>query len=273
MTKKSLLGLLLSLSSIMMLLVSCEDTNGDNFNVDKESGRVQFSDSEQRNVVYGYTSSIEIPVSLFTNVNESGLDVYYELVDVVGTSSSVVNGSGTVRFAKGETEANIVLEISDSGISQEGVQFDVKLVSTNRDNVSIGAIPEHPIVKRVCLKTINLVSSYSGKTYIDGEFIADFTTTLTPTENANEFTISSAWGDTFVPAITGNPAHSSFTYPGIITLNVETGAIVLDGTESYSTQSNTGSVESCSGNITYRLGQSLFSGDPFNVDVVLTPNN
>lgn len=60
-------------TSLLLLLAvaffSCEDTNGDNFKVDTERGWVQIDSSDEITGVAGYDTTVEIPVSLHTNVN------------------------------------------------------------------------------------------------------------------------------------------------------------------------------------------------------------
>lgn len=270
------------------IITSCEDTNGDNFYADKEAGWVQFENDEIFEVPFGDVTYFEVPVVLNTNVNVSGLNAYYSIVDLVGSSASLITDHrGFVRFEKGQTKANIVMGIKTSNIEAEaeGVQFDIKITSVNRPNVDIGASESHPIVKRVCVRKFKTVTVYNGESYSvvedeDGKitetYVADFTTTLTSTDVEDVYEISSAWGNTFVPSQTGNPAHASILYPGTITFRGN-GTLVLDGNgvfngNVYTTEGNMGTISPCSGSIFYELEQSLFSDDS-RVRIVLTPAN
>lgn len=255
---------------------SCEDTNGDNFNPDLESGWVQIDSSDVITGVAGYDTTVEIPVSLHTNVNKSGLDLFYTIEEIEGNSSTVLIGDNIpAHFPKGVLESKIVLNLNSEIVGQ-GAKFKVILSSTSRNNVSIlNTNPDVISEVIVCVRPIIIHANYSGSTYrletLDDapEFIASMATTLVDNGDGTYTISSGAWGPGTVPALTGNPAHSSYTYPANITINAN-GEIVVDGLDSYTTLGNKGFLNPCTGEITYFLEQSLFS-DAFIVKVVLSP--
>lgn len=265
---------------IAFTLVSCEDTNGDNFRADTESGYVQHVNDS----FFGFTGEvgmdeIKIPVSLHTNVNKTGLQVNYVIEDVVGNSSDVISGySGVVSFEKGQLISNIVLPVSGN-IPAGGIQFDVKLTSTSRGNVTVGVSESNttPIIRRVCVNPYP-AGTYSADVYfMENEtdenpvFVSSYVAELSPTEVSGIFTIDSAWGPDFVPFLTGNPANSTFDYPATITFGEE--GLLVDGTESYGTAENEGTSD-CGGGYSYILTQELFPTAPgIRAKVILTPLN
>lgn len=202
--------------------------------------------------------------------------MFYTIEDLDGDSSAVLIGSQEpAHFAKGVIESKIVLNLNTDALGS-GARFKVTLSSTSRNNVSIiNTNPEIISEVIVCVRPLVIHANYTGKTYvvdtIDAapDYLADMTANLIDNGNGTYTFSNGAWGPGTVPALTGNPANANYIYPATITFS-PSGKVVVDGTESYTTEGNLGSVNPCNGEITYFLEQGLFS-DPFLIKVVLTP--
>lgn len=261
---------------------SCEDTNGDNFRVDTDAGWVQFEDTDEATFVGGYHTTLEVPVVLHTNTNVAGLDVYYTLENIVGDASIIVEDPGFVRFKKGETTAYTQIKVA-SEIPLSGLFFDLVLSSANRDNIDFLTETGIYLTKPVCVRPIFVGTNYEGEVYIidvdedgeysDPEFTSIITTSLVPTSEEGVYTFGNgAWGSDFVPAASGQPGTGHINYPAEITISPD-GTVVIDGLvfdPDHTEQGNEGSINSCSGEITYILEQGLFA-NPFVVQVVIRP--
>lgn len=262
--------------SLVLFTASCEDTNGDNFGADVESGWVQYADDNNVVVVAPFQNSVEIPVELHTNVNKSGLEVTYVIEDIAGNSLAVLGGnSGVVTFKQGQLESSIVLNINTAELNG-GYQFKVILHSANRGNVSMGAAESTPIEKTVCIQTVS-AGNYVGEVYlIDNgaapEYIAPFNTVMSSTDVEGIFNLSNGWG-LFVPYLTGDMGHATYTNP--LELDFTTtvnGSLVVNSLATYGTDGDAG-VVGCDGSITYNIGQGLFTDAGLRALVVLTPAN
>src|SRR5690554_4599810 len=243
---------------LVVFLVSCNEDNS-NFSHDKESGWVQYIDSDDLQIIYGGVDEISIPVRLFTAVN-SGLAVNYEITAVEGDFSQIISSStGSFDIEKGDLISDLVIPISNSGLSSK-VVFDVKLVSTNRNNVVAGLENERPITKRVSVCLISVAPSYTGVAYESGVEGPTFTATLT--EVAGEemtFSIDTAWGPALVAWLAGQPSlEGQYLYSGTLTVNTATGIVTVAGDDDWA-HGGTGLIDACSGVITYTLNQGVFS--------------
>ncbi len=261
--------------------VACSDNSegGNKFGADPESGWVQFVDSNNAEFLYSPTAVYTIPVKLCAPVNVSGLDVTYTITDIVGSSAGVFDYNSIVRFnANSIANANVELKVI-SNLTQN-IEFDVTLTATSRANVKVGlGVNEKPIVKRVKICTTNIATSYSGSSIVVGGTTPAYTwvpgPVLTPVVGeVNKFQLPTCWGDAFVPSLTGNPAQAIFKYPGYLTVNADNTVTIVGinaPTSPNRYPGGTGTFDPCTKIIKYRLNQGLFS-NPFQVDVVLTPN-
>lgn len=255
-------------------VVSCDNPNEhERFSSDPGSGWVQFEDSNDIAVVYGNATEITIPILLEAPVNQSGLEVTYTITDVEGSSSGAFSGAGTATVPAGSREGELVLPLTSTGLTS-AVVFDITLTGTNKSNVEAGLSDDSkPVVKRVCLAPIVIAASYNGAATAVGIGAGpDFVTSITPVSGqANTYTVETAWGDGFVADLTGNPAFvGQYVYEATMVVDAAAGTVTLTTDDPETFPGGTGTIDACSGVITYRLSQGLFT-NPFQVDVVLTP--
>jgi len=280
----------IALSIVAFTFTSCEDTNGDNFKTDSDSGYVQFVDNEQINFMGGFHTTLEVPVNLHTNTNLAGLDVYYKIDNISGDINSViVKNPGFVHFEPGQNSATTKIEVK-SDIPEEGFKFRITLTYASRNNIDfIDNVETIYLTKEVCLSPIILVTNYVGDIYMvdlaeDGsmkepEYATTITTSLVLTDQANVYNISNgAWGTEFMPLFTSNPGFLALNYPADIQINDDGSVLVIGGDQltpsgnTYMSKRNRGSVNPCTREITYFLQQELFQ-ENFLVKVVIRPAN
>ena len=135
--KKVLYSLILSITALSMVSCDYHDPNDGKFNSDRESGWVEFAENgglAQGIAQCGASNEIHIPLVLSAYVNESGLDVYYTITDVVGTSAGAINGYG--RIPAGSLEGELVFTFPETQAS--AIEFNVTLTSTSKSSVRIG---------------------------------------------------------------------------------------------------------------------------------------
>jgi hypothetical protein len=254
-------------------LFSCSEDDS-KFSVDPQSGWAQFTSGNQINVTFGTTDEIVIPVRLFTAVNP-GLDITYSIVDVVGSSASVLTSNpGMMSVANGSLQGDLVLGLATQGLTST-IEFDVVLTATSRDNVQVGLSDDSkPIVRRVKICPFTFATSYTGVPTANLASPSQgpaFSVNFTPTANPNQFALTTCWGPNYVNFLTGGAAPlGSFPYPGTLTVNITTGVVTVVGGAGYA-RGGTGTMDPCSGVIRVTLSQGLF-GSPFTTTVVFTPN-
>lgn len=272
--------MIIAFVSIGIFIACSDDSRGsDRFGGDPESGWVQFVDGNNANFLYSPTAVYKIPVKLNAPVNVSGLDVTYTITDVVGSSAGVIDYNNLVRFdtnsiSNGNVELTVISNLT------QNIEFDITLTATSRANVKVGlGVNEKPIVKRIKICTTSLAASYSGSSIRVGGTTPAYTwvpgPVLTPVVGeVNKFQLPTCWGDAFVPSLTGNPANAVFKYPGYLTVNADNTVTIVGinaPTSPNRYPGGTGTFDPCTKIIKYRLNQGLFT-NPFQVDVVLTPN-
>lgn len=101
--------------------------------------------------------------------------------------------------------------------------------------------------------------------------LASFTPTFTetPADDGLSYIVDNAWGE-FVDEITTADYAGQFPYSGVLTVNSD-GTVDFVGDAAWAT-GGTGVYDACTGVITLKLSQGLFSGS-FTADVVYTPAN
>jgi len=294
MIKNFLYGI--ALSTVAFAFTSCEDTNGDNFKNDSDSGYVQFADNNQVNFVGGFHTMLEIPVDLHTNTNINGLDVFYKIEKISDTdiNSVIVNDPGYVRFEPGQISSTTKIEVK-SDVPASGFMFRITLSTASRDNIDfLEDVEGIYLTKVVCFGPIAIsTGTYVGEVYqielnADGSrkapvYQSTITTSLVPTSDPNVYTFGDgAWGGDFFPSITGNPNHAAINYKGTITINSD-GSVVVDGDDTfpiggvptvYTTKNNKGEINSCANEISYVLEHNFtVSGLERLIQVVIRPEN
>lgn len=263
------------------ILTSCNenDPNDDHFNVDSESGWVQFENSSNLSVISGSITQVVIPVSLESPVNGSGLRVSYTITDIVGASSSVIaSNPGVFSISEDELTGNLVLGLNPTPLTS-AVSFDIELTATSRSNVALGLSDNsRPIKKRVCISPI--FASYTGVStpVIGGQALnpaPEFVTTITPIAGeANTYAIASAWGPNYVAFLVGDESlNGEFPFDATLFIDPLTGEIEITGSDPdlYGSVAGESFVDSCTGIIHLSLLDGLFS-DGINTQVELTPN-
>ncbi|AWI24529.1 lipoprotein [Flavobacterium pallidum] len=288
------------------LLSSCNenDKNYGRFDADPTGGWVQFSE-DCAGIVYGATSEITIPVELYVPVNSDGTDVSYTLSDVVGNSTAIVpERSGSITITADDQEnggitgrrmvKNIVLNVTDAGLA-ETVEFDVTLTTTSKSQVTIG-LPDNskPVVKRVVVRAFGSPAyQYAGTSvqYLPGTpptpaFVGpEYTQTLNTVPGTPlQFTTTSAWGPTFVQALSGQNVNRP--YPATITItdvvykdgagNKVSGTYVVnvaginDPASPNRYPGGKGTYNACTNTFDIMLNQGVFNS-PFTVRTIYSP--
>lgn len=255
------------------LFISCNQDDN-TFSADEKSGWVQLNDGSNVSINFGTTNEIRIPLTLFSPVNSDGLDVTYDIVDVVGNSSSIISNKRVVSIERGELTSEIVLELPQSGL-QSSIEFDLVLVSTSRSNVTIGLSDNsRPIKKRFSICPFaGYANSYTGiptanltTPAIGPSFTATYTAVTGDMYTGNFNTL---WGPNYLAFLAGAP-NGTLPYPGTIVIDSVTSEVeVLPSSASY--LGGTGTINYCTGVITITLKQGVFT-NPFTTTTVLTPN-
>lgn len=262
-----------------LTLSSCNDDDS-RFDSDIHGGWVQFEDAAPLSFTYGGVDQISIPVDLNAPVNTRGLQVNYTINVIEGSvDGAFASPTGSFEIPVGTNEGNLTIALTEAGLTSR-VIFDITLTTTSRENVQVGLSDNsRPIVKRICLAPLSVVSSYSGAVVasLDGDVLTDgpaFTATVTPVAGQTDvWTINTAWGPNYVATLAGNPALAGqYLYPATLTLDRETGefTVVTTGNPALYT-GGTGNIDACSGVITLVLEQGLFT-NPILSTVTLTPN-
>lgn len=134
--KKIINSFVIALATISIVGCDMNNPNEDKFVADPESGWVEFQNpgAVTNGVVGCGGTQVLVPIVLTAPVNKNGLDVYYTITDVVGTSANVVSTFANVPA--GSRNGNLVVTFSENITSS--IEFDVVLTSTSRSNVMIG---------------------------------------------------------------------------------------------------------------------------------------
>lgn len=299
---KKLSFIFLFIASLSATIGCDDDENAGRFDQNPSSGWVQFTNATPvtLNFVTPMDMSnpsaseaarkISLPIRLESPIYTDGLEVFYTVTNVSGNAADYVDFSGSYVFPDLSSNnitqftRNIEMMVKPSAleVGQDAVVvFDVTISGTSSSDVKAGISDGiRPVTKRI---TINLcqatiAASYSG---VSTALLAtpasapawtpDFSN---PVPNvANRWQLPSCWGSNFVPTLTGNPATSTFTYPGFLQINPDN-TVTITGINAPTTPNRypggTGTFNPCTKVITYRLSQGLFT-NPFQVDVVLTP--
>ena len=202
-----------------------------------------------------------------TITSDSEATVYY----VVVPSTTAALDSETIFDDSSLTE-----EFADAGSSvvsvdnlTGGEEYTIYGITVNADGLRSSEVYTYSFVQGATEVMVD--STYSGVSSIDGAAVSSFTATLTLV-SGNTYDIDSAWGVNFVGDASGDAANNgTFVYPGTLTINADY-SVTVTGDEFYTTGSTAGVYNPCTNELTFTLSQALF-GDPFTVDVVLTPDN
>jgi hypothetical protein len=274
--KKLLSAFVLSILSIV-LFNACTEDNDEKFGGDTQSGWVQFKDGNAIDLVYTQGAVYRIPVSLFSPVNTTGLEVGYSITNIVGTTAGILSFDPVITYEPNtNTGGEVVLEAIAPTLSSN-IEFDVTLTSTSRSNVQLGlGLNEKPIKKRVRICATSIASSYTGSSTntTNNATFSPWSPIITPVVGEpNKYQFDTCWGLGFVQFLSPT-APAGFNYPGFITINSDN-TVTVQGINSTQFPNRypggSGTFNPCTKEIRYTLNQGLFT-NPFQVAVVLTAN-
>ena len=255
-----------SLVALALLFNACEqDFEDDNFRPrDRTSGWLEFPTESE--TVFTSSGEFLVPVEVNVPINKDGFNVNYTVEVISGNAPNINTGTFDANVPAGTREPNITLAIDPENISEYSIK--VTLNSVDKDNITVGIPDSGRLTEFILGVTCPVPLEYSGASFLDGDQIGTFDVTLEPTDEPNEFTITSAWGD-FVFDLTGDPQFAGmFQYTGTLIVNSDsTVEIVADDTDSFP-DGGTGTIATCAGELNYTLTQAVFTGD-FTVDVEL----
>lgn len=180
----------LALFLCIAVLFSC-DTNDDNGlgKENPESGWLQFDGTNpsssyfNEDLVNDQVATIEVPFRFTAPINKSNLVMNYNIVDVEGSSSSVISTSGSATIPAntrdGVITININLENLESNIFTD-YTFDIVMASNDR-GVSMGIADDFASTYRVSLAAPCMPPALAGMYSVYTEygfhdFLPDFST-------------------------------------------------------------------------------------------------
>lgn len=184
--KKLVYGFVLCLS--LTAFVSCDmnDPNADKFNDDPQAGWVRFATPGGVSNNATGCGDIMVPIILDAPVNESGVEVFYTITDVVGSTDALETYAS---IPAGSRQGNFVITNADALTSN--VEFTLTLTSTNKGNVGVG-FPDtgaQTITVKILSGTARFVGSYDvAETSSAGAF--EYGSDITQGTEANELILS-----------------------------------------------------------------------------------
>jgi hypothetical protein len=187
--KKIIFGLVAGLA---VLSVSCDyqDPNGDKFNDNPESGFVRFATPNAVSTQVVGCSTIEVPFVLEAPVNEDGVEVFYTITDISGSSAGLETYA---TVPAGSREG--VFVVTNSEVLTSPVEFKVTLTGTNKDNVVVlaDAGDKAVVTVKIVPELSSFVNTYSvQETSFEGTY--NYTSVVTAGAAANELVIGNIYG-------------------------------------------------------------------------------
>lgn len=245
---------------LSLIAFSCETS--DNLPTDyPDSGWIEFDSASSE--TFETQPMVSIPMSLPYGTNEMGQEVTYSAELISGTVPNGNFGTFTTTLVAGEDTGAISFDVSEASANYE-VLFT--LLSTSHPDYQIGLSDGTKIIQhtlKVC--NVEVMSDYTANPIAFDAEAPEYTATLTPVPGTdNEFTIDSAWGPNFVAWATGNPAYEgAFLYSGTVIVNFDDYTVEVIGDDAWAS-GGTGTFDPCNNEITFEVGQALFS-NPFTV--------
>lgn len=266
---------------VLLLVVAfgCSESDG-RFQDTPTSGWVSFTPPTASRTINSLTTEVKLPVSINVPKYPNGLNVSYTLQAVQGDYTSYVSASGNMYVEPVNDRFPFpTIDLTFSNLDNVGdlVIFDVVLQSVDQDGVTVGVDDSSITSYRITIPcTVDVGTVYNAKVYstelgLDdtNNEAFDYTANITQL-TANSWNIDSAWGPSFVANLTGNPIYvGQFLYPATLTLNSD-GTVTAVGT-SANRPGGTGTYDPCADRFVLNLTQTTFSGAPFGVTTVLTP--
>jgi len=280
---------------LSIIFINCDDDRGLNegkFNVDPESGWIDItSDNSSKKInvasiicsnLTPQLTTIEIPVTLNSSTNKNGLDVTYEVEELIGGNpENYITYNGEFRFEAGSLESQITLHINTNHVFSSDISFNVNLISTSRTNVSVGLSDNSKITStNVIISLYDLEGTFQSTSVIvptfGGAAAPAFTATVTPIDGqSNQWNLDTAWGTGFIAWATGSAGFEGLLiYPSIIEIDPTNGDVTIigndpdDGFGDYDT-GGSGTYDRCTGILTYTLDSSFFGGIVVDVEMQL----
>ena len=254
---------------------SCEPDTGDE------------SYMENRETIAGFTASSATIFATAEGTNsyslsvaiskQSSSDVSFD-ISMSDSSTAAADdytmSSSSVTVKAGELSGSVDIVANFDNASFDGKTLVLDLAASA--GVFVGTVGTISIdIIKSCPIPDSLPASYSAQAGsadlgIDMGGLPDFTVTLTETaaDDGLTYDLDTAWGTTAVSALTGANYDGLYTYPATMTINAD-GTVTVVGAAGYAS-GGTGIYDACTGVITLKLSQALFTS-PFTVDVVYTP--
>ena len=272
----------------LVLTFSCEqDDDNSRFYNDPTSGWVEFATPSSGTTVSPFAESLSLPVSLRVPVYEGGLNVTYSLVAVEGDFTSIVGtlSTDTLSFSSDVSPGadgtpsvqNIVIAFENLDLVTEPIVFDVVLTAVDVDGVTIGVDDDSITSYRVSTPCPVVTSAtYNVDVAALGGSAPSHTVDLVPVSGvANQYTVTSTWGPTFLSWATGDDSYDDqYLYSATISINDDLTVSVVStdstvGGDGSAETDGYGTYDSCNDVFLITLTQGLFTTD-FTVDLTMT---
>lgn len=253
---------LLYISIVSLLVVSC-DTNDEVTGYDSSRYDYETSPTTDFTIAVDDVSVTETAFDFLINADEAG-QVYYMVTAASAAAPTNVQihaASNNVSVMPG-TAARINI---DGGSLLASADYKVYAVFKNVDNFISESVATFSQSLTGCPPTGGV---YNAQPNAFGSDLTPFTVTLTPTANANEYTLLTTWGPNLVFDLTGDRQYiGQFLYPSTLKINDDASVTVTGDGGFYTGGSGTYTV--CDDIIQVTLTQGIFT-NPFTVDVTFT---
>jgi hypothetical protein len=268
------------LSILAGLVFSCELNNaneGDYDGTNPRSGWIEFSETSSS--VLSTDGSVNIPIDLNVDINDSDTEISYTVEVISGNAPETNVGTFTAVVPSGALNTEIDYDIDSSIETNYTLQFTI--IDTSNPDVIVGLEGDNPIIYTLEVCSNEFPLSWTGNAFFDGgsDPVNTFDMTLTPTGNPGEYDIDTAWGPDYVALLAQNPAlEGQFLYAGVLTINPDNSISIVGndpslfpGTVTAAESTSGNEFDPCASELRYTLSQALFTGD-FVVNVVLSAN-
>jgi len=189
--KNVLFRIVLGITAMSFIACDMNDPNEDKFANDPQSGWIEFASNGATSVEIG-GCEVEVPFVLNAPVNTDGVDVYYTITDIEGSSAGL---QSYASVPAGSNVGNFV--VTNSETLTAPVEFTLTLTSTSRDNVSIG-YPCETVAQTMTVRIIPAgIASFVGtfdvaETSSEGAF--SYESVITMGTAPNELILSNIYG-------------------------------------------------------------------------------
>lgn len=257
---------ILYLFAITLVVVSC-DTNDEVTGYDSTSElyNYEFVPKGDYTVAIDAASVTETSFNVVATSTESGT-IFYMISDASATapSNEAVHAAGnSIDITENSTATFNV----DGGALFAPADFTVYTVFKNEGNFISESISSLSQSLTGCPTTGGVYNAQPNAFDVDQ---TPFTVTLTPTGNANEFSLDTTWGANLVADLTGDRQYiDQFLYPSILKINDDLSVTVTTTDDSTLYTGGSGTYTLCDDVIEVTLTQGIFT-NPFTVNVTFT---